>query len=166
MAARKPRAKWRSLQFLPEACIARTSWLFGTGGRCFPETILKISATRSAILDVVNDQRGSPTYALDLAEAIRQLCHKNAGGIVHVTNRGECTWFDFAREIVASAGLPTVVRPTTSDKFVRPAERPQYSVLSPRSLEAYGISMPQWQDALARYMSARQTADQAAGTSR
>lgn len=138
-------------EILPDACIVRTSWLFGTGGRCFPETILKLAANRSAI-DVVNDQSGSPTYAPDLAQAIRQLCHKNATGIVHVTNRGQCTWFDFAREIVARAGLATEVRPTSSDRFIRPAERPRYSVLSPRSLEQYDISLPSWQDALARYM--------------
>jgi dTDP-4-dehydrorhamnose reductase len=143
-------------KILPQACIARTSWLFGAGGRCFPETILKLAASRPAI-DVVNDQRGSPTYATDLARAIQQLCHKNAAGIVHVTNHGECTWFDFAREIVERAGLPAVVRPTTSDKFVRPAERPQYSVLSPRSLEPYGVTMPTWQDALIRYLDERQT---------
>jgi len=144
-------------QILPEPCIARTSWLFGPGGRCFPETILKLAAARPAI-DVVNDQRGSPTYAPDLAEAIQQLCRKNATGLVHVTNRGECTWFELACEIVVRAGFPTVVRPTTSDKFIRPAERPQYSVLSPRSLEPYGITTPSWQDALGRYMDDRQTA--------
>jgi dTDP-4-dehydrorhamnose reductase len=151
-------------EILPDACIARTSWLFGTGGRCFPETILKLAATRPT-LDVVNDQRGSPTYAADLARAIQQLCHKNARGIVHVTNRGECTWFDFAREIVARAGLATEVRPTTSDKFIRPAERPQYSVLSPRSLDAYGIATPSWRDALDRYINARRIMNQSAEAS-
>ncbi len=148
-------------QILPDVCIVRTSWLFGTGGRCFPETILKLAASRPAI-DVVNDQRGSPTYAPDLAKAIKQLCHKNAAGIVHVTNRGECTWFEFACEIVMRAGLPTLVRPTTSDKFVRPAERPKYSVLSPRSLEPYGITMPSWQDAVGRYVKERQNTNQSA----
>jgi dTDP-4-dehydrorhamnose reductase len=150
----KAEAEIAVTQLLPEACIARTSWLFDAGGRCFPETILKLAAPRSAI-DVVNDQRGSPTYAPDLAQAIQQLCHKDASGIVHVTNRGECTWFEFAREIVARSGLPTQVRPTTSDKFVRPAERPKYSVLSPRSLEPYGITMPSWQNALDRYLDER-----------
>jgi dTDP-4-dehydrorhamnose reductase len=155
----KAEAEIAVAQILPEACIARTSWLFGTGGRCFPETILKLAATRPAIdvvgIDVVNDQRGSPTYAPDLARAIQHLCHKDVSGIVHVTNRGECSWFDFAREIVARTGLPTQIRPTTSDKFVRPAERPKYSVLSPRTLKQYGITMPLWQDALRRYLDER-----------
>jgi len=138
-------------QLLPGCCILRASWLFGVGGKCFPDTILKLAASRSE-LDVVNDQRGSPTYAPDLARGIVQLCRAGAQGIVHATNRGECSWFEFAREIVAGAGFKTVVRPTTSDKFVRPAERPKYSVLSPRSLEKYGIVMPAWQDALRRYL--------------
>ena len=147
----KAQAEDQLAQLLPGCCILRASWLFGVGGKCFPDTILKLAATRPE-LDVVNDQRGSPTYAPDLARAIVQLCRAGAQGIVHATNRGECSWFEFAREIVAGAGFKTVVRPTTSEKFVRPAERPKYSVLSLRSLEKYGIVMPAWQDALRRYL--------------
>jgi len=141
-------------QILPQCCIVRTSWLFGTGGKCFPDTILKLAATRQQ-LEVVGDQRGSPTYSVDLARALIQLCHEEASGVVHVTNRGECSWYDFAREIIARAGLGTVVRQTTSDKFVRAAERPQYSVLSPESLQQRGVEMPTWQDALQRYLAER-----------
>ena len=152
----KAEAEVEIARILPDCCIVRTSWLFGVGGRCFPETILKRAATQSAI-DVVDDQRGCPTNASDLAGAIFELCHKNATGIVHATNAGECTWFDFAREIVAGAGLSTEVRPTTSDKFVRPAQRPKYSVLSPESLSKYAISLPTWQNALQRYLLERKT---------
>jgi len=141
-------------QVLPGCCIVRTSWLFGVDGKCFPDTILKLAASREQI-DVVDDQRGSPTHAPDLASAIIQLCHCDASGIVHVTNTGDCTWYDFARAIVTDAGLKTTIRPTTSDKFIRPAERPRYSVLSPRSREPYGVTMPSWQDALRNYLSAR-----------
>jgi dTDP-4-dehydrorhamnose reductase len=150
----KAEAEVRVQEILPETCIVRTSWLFGNGGKCFPDTILKLAATRSEI-DVVDDQSGSPTYSVDLARAIMGLCHRRASGIVHVTNSGECTWFELAREIVSNAGLSTVIRPTTSDKFVRPAQRPQYSVLSPDSLHQHGITMPSWQDALRRYSSER-----------
>jgi dTDP-4-dehydrorhamnose reductase len=136
---------------LSDCCIVRTSWLFGAGGKCFPDTILKLAATRPQ-LEVVGDQRGSPTYSSDLAHAIVQLCRQGASGIVHVTNRGECSWYEFAREIIARAGLTTVVHETTSDKFVRPAQRPKYSVLSPESLEKRGIAMPDWHDALRRYL--------------
>ncbi|MGA8153277.1 MAG: dTDP-4-dehydrorhamnose reductase [Terriglobales bacterium] len=141
-------------QILPSCCIVRTSWLFGIGGKCFPDTILKLAANRLQI-DVVEDQRGSPTHVPDLARAIVQLCHRDAGGIVHVTNTGDCTWYDFARAIATDAGLPTTIRPTTSDKFVRPAERPRYSVLSPKSREQYGIAMPSWKDGLHSYLSER-----------
>jgi dTDP-4-dehydrorhamnose reductase len=141
-------------QILPQCCIARTSWLFGAGGKCFPDTILKLAVSRKR-LDVVGDQRGSPTYSVDLARAVIHLCRREASGIVHVTNRGECSWYDFAREIIAGAGLATSVHETTSDKFVRPAERPKYSVLSPESLQKRGMEMPGWQDALRRYLAER-----------
>jgi len=150
----KAEAEVQLLEMLPEVCIARTSWLFGTGGKCFPDTILKLASSRPA-LDVVNDQRGDPTYAVDLAKAIIELCRKDASGIVHVTNAGECSWFEFAREIIRGAGLATEVRPVSSEQMTRPAPRPAYSVLSAKSLQAHGISMPTWQDALWRYLQER-----------
>jgi dTDP-4-dehydrorhamnose reductase len=142
------------LETLLQCCIVRTSWLFGTGGKCFPDTILKLAAIRPR-LEVVGDQRGSPTYSVDLARALIQLCRQGASGMVHVTNGSECSWYEFASEIIARSGLDTIVRETTSDKFVRPAERPKYSVLSPESLEKRGIAMPGWQDALQRYLAER-----------
>jgi dTDP-4-dehydrorhamnose reductase len=150
----KAEAEVRLLELIPDCCIARTSWLFGTGGKCFPDTILKLAASRPS-LDVVNDQKGSPTYVVDLARAIVQLCRKNAGGIVHVTNSGDCTWFEFAQQIVKDAGLSTMVSPVSSEKMARPAPRPAYSVLSPASLRALGVEMPPWQDALDRYLKQR-----------
>jgi dTDP-4-dehydrorhamnose reductase len=150
----KAEAEVRLLEVTPECCIARTSWLFGTGGKCFPDTILKLAATRPT-LDVVDDQRGSPTYTVDLARAIISLCRAQARGIVHVTNAGDCSWFEFAREIVKGAGLATEMRPVTSQQMARPAPRPAYSVLSPNSLQQYGIAMPTWQDALQRYLQER-----------
>jgi dTDP-4-dehydrorhamnose reductase len=152
----KAEAETQLLARLPECCIVRTSWLFGAGGKCFPDTILKLAASRPA-LDVVNDQRGSPTYVIDLARAIVSLCRKNAQGIVHATNAGDCTWFEFAQEIVQSAGLTTNVRPTSSERMARPASRPAYSVLSPSALNALGISTPSWPDALRRYLEQRRS---------
>ncbi|MGA8617969.1 MAG: dTDP-4-dehydrorhamnose reductase [Candidatus Sulfotelmatobacter sp.] len=153
----KAEAEIRLLDLMPDCCVARTSWLFGTGGKCFPDTILKLAAGRPA-LDVVNDQRGSPTHTMDLARAIVQLCRKNANGIVHVTNAGDCSWFEFAQEIIRSAGRATTVRPVSSQQMARPAPRPEYSVLSPASLQAWGIEMPSWQDALGRYLEQRRLA--------
>jgi dTDP-4-dehydrorhamnose reductase len=150
----KAEAEERIIAILPDCCIVRTSWLFGPGGKCFPDTILKLAASRSE-LEVVNDQRGSPTYTLDLSDAIIQLCRAGAQGIVHCTNSGNCSWYDFASEILREAGLKTVVRPTTSEKFVRPAERPKYSVLSSASLSRYQIQMRPWQRTLADYLGQR-----------
>lgn len=151
----KAEAEVRLQEILPGCCIARTSWLFGTGGKCFPDTILKLAATRPT-LDVVNDQRGCPTYAVDLARAIIQLCRTGATGIVHVTNAGDCSWFEFAREIVKHAGFSTDVRPVSTQQMARPAPRPAYSVLSPARLQRWGVSIPPWQDALQRYLRERE----------
>ena len=150
----KAEAEVQISEVLPECCILRTSRLFGNDGKCFPDTILKLAASRPAI-DVVDDQRGSPTYTADLARTIIQLCRSDAKGIVHATNRGNCSWFEFAREIVADVRLNSMVRPTTSEQFVRPAQRPRYSVLSSKSLQKQAIEMPTWQDALRRYLRER-----------
>ncbi len=152
----KAEAEVQLLDALPECGIARTSWLFGAGGKCFPDTILKLAAGRPA-LDVVSDQRGCPTYSVDLARAIVGLCRSGASGIVHITNSGDCSWFEFAQEIIKGAGLATEVRPVSSQQMARPAPRPGYSVLSPKSLQRYGIVMPAWQDALQRYLRERKS---------
>jgi dTDP-4-dehydrorhamnose reductase len=152
----KASAEEKMLSILPDYCIVRTSWLFGPGGRCFPDTILNLASTRPEI-EVVNDQRGSPTYTADLADGIIKLCKLNAKGIVHCTNLGDCTWYEFASEILRQAGSSTRVRPTTSERFVRPAERPKYSVLSSASLNAFGIQMRPWQETLPDYLTQRAT---------
>jgi dTDP-4-dehydrorhamnose reductase len=152
----KARAEERLLEILPEVCIVRTSWLFGRGGKCFPATILKLATTRPD-LAVVNDQRGCPTLTVDLASTLAQLCRKSARGLVHATNAGNCTWFDLARQIVRISRLATVVRPVPTTDFPRPARRPSYSVLSPASLHSYGIQMPDWQDAIRRYLATAST---------
>lgn len=153
----KARAEEQLLEILPEVCIARTSWLFGHGGKCFPATILKLASTRPEI-SVVNDQRGSPTFTCDLASTLVRLCRANAQGIVHVTNSGNCTWYEFATAIVRASGLSTTVKPVATAEFPRPARRPAYSVLSPDSLHAYHIHMPEWQDALRRYLTSAPSA--------
>jgi dTDP-4-dehydrorhamnose reductase len=150
----KAQAELKLLELLPDCCVVRTSWLFGTGGKCFPDTILRLASTQET-LDVVDDQRGCPTYTEDLARVIVQLCRADATGIVQVTNSGDCTWFEFAREILRSAGVGTTVRPVSSQQMARPASRPAYSVLSAESLRVFGITMPSSHDALLRYMEQR-----------
>lgn len=140
-------------EILPEACIARTSWLFGVAGKCFPNTILRLAETQRE-LSVVADQRGSPTFNRDLARAIMQLCRAGVRGTVHVTNSGHCSWYEFAQELVRGAGLTEViVKSICTDESSRPAARPKNSVLSNGSLQRlYGISLRTWQEAVRVYL--------------
>jgi dTDP-4-dehydrorhamnose reductase len=140
-----------------EWCIGRTSWLFGVHGPSFPEKILRAAETRPE-LTVVNDQIGSPTYTRDLACAIRDLVLKDARALVHITNEGICSWFDFAREILVQSGRGSVpIHPITTDQSARPARRPNYSVLSPASLHAFGIRTRRWQEALTAFLVERRS---------
>ncbi len=110
--------------------VVRTSWLFGENGPNFVDTIVRQAEAGKTDLQVVADQSGRPTYAPDLAEAIRRLCLKEASGLFHFANGGEMTWYSFAREALRLAGFPNViVHPCTSAEFPRPARRPAYSVL-------------------------------------
>lgn len=142
-------------EVLPQACILRTSWLFGVNGRCFPNTILDAAKTRKE-LSVVDDQIGRPTYNRDLARAIIKVCRTGARGIVHAANFGSCSWHEFARHLLRVAGFADAsVVPIRTEELARPARRPAYSVLSLTSLEAYGIQMQPWQDAVAHYVRER-----------
>ncbi len=144
-----------ALRELNNALVVRTSWLFGPGGKNFPDTILKKAAAADKI-SVVADQVGSPTAALDLAEGIRNLIEKKPAGIVHVTNRGSCSWFDYALFVVREAGLTTRVNPVKSSEFPRPAARPAYSVLDHhRYEEITGRTMRPWRDAVREFLTNR-----------
>jgi dTDP-4-dehydrorhamnose reductase len=133
-------------------CIARTSWLFGASGVSFPEKILRAAESRPE-LTVVSDQDGSPTYTRDLAVAIRDLARSETRGIVNVTNAGSCSWFEFAAEILRQAGRTSVrVLPISTEQAGRLAKRPAYSILSPASLHARGITLRTWQEATKAYL--------------
>lgn len=133
-------------------CIARTSWMFGAAGTSFPERILHAAETRTE-LTVVADQTGSPTFTRDLSRAIRDLVRKNVRGVVNITNAGACTWCEFAAEVLRQAGRGTVrVSPITTAQAHRVAKRPAYSVLSPASLFAHGVTLRSWQDAITAYL--------------
>ena len=137
---------------LPDAhTIVRSSWLFGTGGPCFPATILRLAAERTE-LSVVDDQRGCPTYTPDLARALIGLAGRRVAGTVHVAGGGECTWFEFARAIIRGSGSRTVVNPCSTEDFPRPAPRPAYSVL--RTERADAPVLRDWREALAEYLEA------------
>ena len=133
--------------------IVRVSWLFGPKGRNFVKAILAKAAHERA-LKVVNDQFGAPTYTWDVAVKIGEIITRARHGAYHVTNQGYCSWFDFAKEIVAQAGCTGVtVDPIPSSAADRPAPRPHNSRLANVRLlrERLGL-LPAWQDALSRYM--------------
>jgi len=135
--------------------VVRTAWLFGEGGPNFVETIRRRLAAGERHLEVVDDQRGCPTYARDLAEAMVGLVTAGATGIVHVVNDGDTTWCEFAREIVRQLGLDVEVQPITTRQAGRPAPRPLYSVLDTSRLRTLlGRRLPPWRNALARYLRA------------
>ncbi len=137
----------------PAAVIVRTAWLYGPDGPGFPQAILR-KAVQEGKLRVVNDQRGSPTYAPDLAAALLTLAgSSHAVGVFHITNAGECTWHDFAVELVRQAGLDVPVIPVTSGEFPRPARRPAYSVLDNRRYnQLAGRPLRAWREATAEFV--------------
>ena len=121
--------------------VVRTAWLYGAHGGCFPRTIARVARERGAV-SVVEDQVGQPTWTSDVADLVVRLVEADApAGTYHATSSGQCSWFELAQAVVASAGLdPAVVTPTTSDAFVRPAPRPAYSVLGHGALERAGVT--------------------------
>ncbi len=145
----------------PEALVVRTSWVFGPG-RNFVVAILEQAAKRRAgeaegPLRVVDDQRGSPTSAEDLAFALLAIARQEpsqwGGGLLHLRNAGETTWFGFAREILDQAGFGDIeIEPVPSSTFETAARRPAYSVLDCSWAENKGIAMPHFRDALSRYL--------------
>jgi dTDP-4-dehydrorhamnose reductase len=131
--------------------IVRSSWLFGSGGPCFPATILRLAGERAQIT-VVDDQLGCPTFTAHLAPALVELAERRVPGIVHVAGAGACTWFEFAREIVRRSGLACEVVPGATAALDRPATRPAYSVLG---TERDGVAprLPEWSAGLDEYLS-------------
>ena len=145
------------LQSALSAVVIRTSWLYSPFGHNFCKTMLRLSTDRSE-LSVVNDQIGTPTSALDLARVVFQIIQSglpDTPELFHVSNAGQCSWADFAREIFNQKRLPVTVNNTTTEAFNAPAPRPKYSVLSTEKLLfTYGIAMRPWKDALKEVLSA------------
>lgn len=133
--------------------ILRTAWLYGEG-KNFVKTMLSLSK-KNKELKVVNDQIGSPTYAKDLAKAIKEIIEKKSDkyGIYHVTNKGEVSWYEFAKKIFEIKNIEIKVNPCTSEEFPRPAPRPHYSVLSNQKwIDAGFTPMRDYEEALNEYL--------------
>ena len=159
-AAPNPRSvygasKWAGeqavLQEHPEgSLIVRTSWLYGTHGNSFPRTILRAGLHRET-LDVVDDQRGQPTWTMDVAVIIKNLINQGiTSGIFHATNSGSTTWHGFATKLFELAGWdPARLRTSSTEAFPRPAPRPAWSVLGHKNWAEHGIPSPRiWEVAL------------------
>ena len=139
--------------------IIRTAWLYSEYGRNFVKTMLNLTATRPK-LNVVFDQAGTPTYAYDLAVAIKTVLadyekeNPKGGyskrGIYHFNNEGVCSWFDFTKKIAELAGNTACdIQPCHSDEFPSPVKRPAYSVLDKTKIkETFGVKVPYWTDSL------------------
>ncbi|MBO0868677.1 MAG: dTDP-4-dehydrorhamnose reductase [Micromonosporaceae bacterium] len=144
------------LRALPETgYVVRTAWLYGAHGRNFVTTMLRLSGQRETV-EVVDDQRGQPTWSVALAGQLVALARaalagRAPAGVYHGTASGQTTWYGLARAVFAGAGLdPDRVRPTTSDRYPRPAPRPAYSVLGHGRWAAVGLApQPAWEEQLA-----------------
>ena len=144
--------------------LIRTCGLYGQGGSRskggnFVETMLRLAAQGKPIR-VVDDQIVTPTSTADLARKIGELVETDAYGLYHITNRGSCSWFEFARAIFQMEGIAADLKPTTSEAFNAPARRPAYSVLRNQRLEELRLDdTPHWEDALRRYLAERHAAE-------
>lgn len=138
-----------------EYYIIRTAWLYGHKGNNFVETMLKLSESHDEVA-VVNDQIGSPTFTKDLAIAISKLIKNPNYGLYHLTNSGQCSWYDFAKDIFEIMEIDTVINPVSSGEFQRPAPRPHYSVLDNYNWKLLGFQeLRNYKDALNFYLKIR-----------
>jgi dTDP-4-dehydrorhamnose reductase len=139
-------------EFCSRYFIVRTAWLYGYNGKNFVKTIMKAASERGA-LTVVDDQRGNPTNAEDLAHHILKLGVCDEYGIYHCTGTGECSWYDFACKIVEFTNIPCKVTPVTSEQYASAAKRPAYSSLDNMMLRCtVGDEMRPWEEALKVFM--------------
>ena len=138
--------------FCSKYFIVRTAWLYGYFGKNFVYTIMRAGKERGK-LTVVNDQKGNPTNAEDLAYHLLKLALTEEYGVYHCTGEGECTWYDFACKIIEYAGIDCKVLPVTSEEYKTPAKRPEYSSLDNMMLRCtIGNNMREWKDALKVFM--------------
>ncbi len=132
--------------------VVRSSWLFGVGGRNFPDTMLRLAAERDAV-QVVSDQIGCPTWTGHLAPALIGLLTREVRGLVHLAGGGQVSWNGFAAEIFRQADVSCRVEEASTAQMSRPAQRPAWSVIESERDDV--LPLPPWQDGLAGYLAAR-----------
>jgi dTDP-4-dehydrorhamnose reductase len=135
----------------PEALIVRTAWVYGPAGDNFPVKILR-AARSGGPVRVVTDEVGSPTYTMDLATGLLALVDAGASGLYHLAGAGSCTRYELAVEVLRFAGLEAAVDPVMAATFPSRAARPANSVLDCAKAAALGVRMPDWRDALERFI--------------
>ena len=141
-----------ALSFCKKSFVVRTSWLYGYIGKNFVKTVRRVMKANGK-MTVVNDQRGNPTNANDLAHHLLKLGLTNEYGIYHCTGTGECSWYEFACEIVALSGISGSVSPCSSDEYKTPTKRPAFSSLNNLALAcSVGDEMRPWETALKEYI--------------
>ena len=131
--------------------VLRTSWLYGVHGNNFVKTILSLAGTQPEVR-VVEDQRGSPTYARHLAQVIAGLIRSDVTGVIHAGGEGECSRYEFAMAILQEAGLKCRVVPISTAESGRLAWRPPYSALSTVFLHQHGLSLPLWREGVRQFL--------------
>jgi dTDP-4-dehydrorhamnose reductase len=139
-------------EFSSKYFIVRTAWLYGHVGHNFVYTIRRLGKDKD-IINVVNDQKGNPTHANDLAYHILKLIETEEYGIYHCTGKGECTWYEFAKVIIELLGEKCEVKPCASDEYTTIAKRPPYSSLDNMMLRStVGDEMREWKDAIKSFI--------------
>lgn len=141
-----------AVQAHSETYVVRTAWLYGYRGGNFVKTIIN-AAQKNDTLTIVDDQRGNPTSANDLAHHLLLLPGSKNYGVYHCTNEGICSWYEFAVEFLKLSGIEVEVKPITSDQYPTPTKRPEYSALDNMMLRnTIGNNMRDWKDAIASYI--------------
>lgn len=141
-----------AVEKLEKFFIVRIAWVFGINGKNFVKTMLRLGK-ENGVVNVVNDQVGSPTYTYDLARLAVDMIQTERYGYYHATNEGECTWYTFACQIFNEAGMKVAINPVDSSAFPAKAKRPHNSRMEKKKLTENGFErLPSWQDALKRYL--------------
>jgi dTDP-4-dehydrorhamnose reductase len=136
----------------PRHLIVRASWLFGPNGKNFVDTILE-KARAGQALRVVDDQRGCPTYTYHLARGLKAAVEAGIEGILHMTNAGDTTWYEFARAALEMARVKAEIEPIGSASYVTKAKRPANSVLASVVMERSGLEpLPDWREGLRHHL--------------